>query len=263
MLTALFPIGDDNADRNLTPYVTYLLIAVNVAVFIFLQLPSDAFTYGYSVVPYEILHGTDLTQPVTVQNMRGEIPNFPGPTPIYLTILTAMFMHGSWAHLGGNMLYLWIFGDNVEDAMGHAKFIIFYLLCGLAATAAHIAFSQSGLNAYTPSLGASGAIAGVLGAYIVLFPSRRVRVLMGYMGIVAMPAVIVIGLWILIQFMNGFGSIAPGTEQGGGGVAYMAHVGGAVAGLILVWLFRNRRVQQRAQHRMHEQPNIDFTNRRF
>ena len=250
MLTALFPIGDDNTDRHLTPYVTYALIALNVLVFVFLQLPSDAFTYGFSVVPYEILHNTDIAQPMSVPGMSGQIPQYPGPTPIYLTILTAMFMHGGWAHLGGNMLYLWIFGDNVEDAMGHFKFIVFYLLCGLIASAAHIAFSQTGLNAYVPSLGASGAIAGVLGAYIVLFPTRRVRVLLGYAGIVAMPAIIVIGLWIVIQFMNGFGSIAPGTEQGGGGVAYMAHVGGAVAGLVLVWIFRNRKGLERAQDRI-------------
>lgn len=249
----LIPIGDDNTGRNITPYVTYTLIAINVAVFVFLQLPNPAFTYAFSVVPAEIIRNIDLVRPIAVG--RETIPHLPGPNPIQLTILTAMFMHGGWMHLIGNMVYLWIFGDNVEDAMGHVKFLIFYLLCGVAATIAHIMFSTSGLNAVIPSLGASGAIAGVLGAYIVLFPSRSVRVLIGWFGIIALPAIIVIGLWIFMQLVQGVGSIAPNTAQeSGGGVAYMAHVGGAVAGLVLVWLFRNRVTQVRAQQRMEEYP---------
>jgi membrane associated rhomboid family serine protease len=237
------------------------LIAINIAVFILLQSPFDpnagnAFTMGYSVIPQEIRTGEDIVRAVPVQTPRGteQIPHAPGPSPIHLTILTAMFMHGGWMHLIGNMLYLWIFGDNVEDAMGHVKFLIFYLLCGLAATVAHIMFNLSGLNAVIPSLGASGAIAGVLGGYLVLFPTRSVRVFVGYLGIIAMPAIIVIGGWIAVQVMSGIGSIAPNTEEGGGGVAYMAHVGGAVAGLILVWLFRNREVVEHVQQRIHQYP---------
>jgi membrane associated rhomboid family serine protease len=146
-----------------------------------------------------------------------------------------MFMHAGWVHLGGNMLYLWIFGDNVEDRFGHSLFTIFYLLCGLAATFAQLAFS-AGSN--VPNLGASGAIAGVLGAYIMLFPQGKVNVLMGR-GIVPMPALVVIGLWIVLQFFSGIGSIASTADTGG--VAYMAHVGGFIAGFVLTFLFRGNR----------------------
>jgi membrane associated rhomboid family serine protease len=143
-----------------------------------------------------------------------------------------MFMHAGWLHLGGNMLYLWIFGDNVEDSFGHVKFLIFYLLCGIAATLAQLAFS-TGSN--VPNLGASGAIAGVLGAYILLFPRGQVKVLMGR-GVIPMPALVVIGFWIVLQFVSGIGSITNSAETGG--VAYMAHIGGFLAGIILTFLLR-------------------------
>ena len=263
MLTMLFPIGDDNSDRHITPYVTYLLIALNVAVFLLLQLPNDAFTYGYSVVPAEILSGRDLVN--TIATRGGQIPQAPGPTPIYATILSAMFMHGGWAHLGGNMLYLWIFGDNVEDAMGHFKFFVFYVLCGALASAAHIVAAQAsgGLNLVIPSLGASGAIAGVLGGYLVLYPRKSVRVLIGWFGIIALPAILVIGLWIATQVFSGVGEIVSTTVQtrGGGGVAYWAHIGGAVAGVVLVSLFRNRDVSRRALERATLPPGSDFFDR--
>lgn len=248
MLTALMPIGDDNTGRHVTPFVTWALIAANVAVFIFLQLPSphDAFTYAFSVVPQEITHNKDIVGTVHL-GRDAAIRLQPGPHPIQLTILSAMFMHGSWMHLLGNMLYLWIFGDNVEDALGHVKFLIFYLVCGVAATAAHI---LSGPNSVIPSLGASGAIAGVLGGYLLMFPGRSVRVLIGYMGVIAMPAIIVIGFWIVMQIFSGIGSIARTEETGGGGVAYWAHIGGAIAGLVLVNFFRNRVTQQRVAERM-------------
>ncbi|MBW3636807.1 MAG: rhomboid family intramembrane serine protease [Armatimonadetes bacterium] len=249
----LFPIGDDNSDRHIRPYVTYALIAINVFIFIFLQRPSDAFTYGYAVIPAEILSGQDFPSPGRAPGSNTVIPQAPGPQPIQLTILSAMFMHGGWAHLGGNMLYLWIFGDNVEDAMGHFKYLVFYLLCGVLATGAHIfaSLSAGGLNLFIPSLGASGAIAGVLGGYLMLYPTKRVMVLMGFLGIFAVPAVIVIGLWIATQIFSGVGSIAltQQTRESGGGVAYFAHIGGAIAGLVLVWLFRNPRIQRRAQER--------------
>jgi membrane associated rhomboid family serine protease len=252
MLTMLFPIGDDNSDRHITPYVTFALIALNFFVFICLQLPStrDAFTYGYAVIPAEILQGKDLVQGIAT---RGSvIPQTPGPQPIQLTILTAMFMHGGWAHLLGNMLYLWIFGDNVEDAMGHFKFLLFYLLCGVIATGVQIVASQmaGGVNLYIPNLGASGAIAGVLGGYLMLYPTKSVHVLIGFFGLISVPAILVIGLWIATQVFSGIGSIANTQQTEGGGVAYWAHVGGAVAGLILVWVFRNPHVQERAQERM-------------
>ena len=244
-LISLFPIGDDNTGRTRQPYVTYILIAINIAVFVFLQGlgSNEAFTTGYSVVPREITTNQDFYGKVPVEG--GVLTLAQGPQPIYFTILSAMFMHGSLMHLGGNMLYLWIFGDNLEDAMGHFKFLLFYLLCGALATAAHILV---GPNSMIPSLGASGAIAGVLGGYILLFPGRQVRVLVGYLGIIALPAIIVIGLWGALQFFNGFGELA--SPRNGGGVAYMAHVGGFVAGLILVNVFKNRATQQRVQDRI-------------
>lgn len=225
----LFPIGDDNSDRNLTPYVTYGLITVNVLVFLY-QLSSPAFTYGYSVVPAEITGGVDIDGVVRIGGQSLRL--YAGPTPIYLTLLSSMFMHGDWGHIFGNMLYLWIFGDNIEDRLGHLKYLGFYLLCGLIASLTHIYF---GPNSVVPSLGASGAIAGVLGAYLVLYPHRSVRVLL-FRSIVEMPALIVIGFWGLLQFLNGFGSL--GSAGGGGGVAYMAHVGGFVAGMVLILFFR-------------------------
>ena len=155
-----------------------------------------------------------------------------------LTLFTSMFMHAGWVHLGGNVLYLWIFGDNVEDRFGHIKFTIFYLLCGLAATFAQLA---SSLGSNVPNLGASGAVAGVLGAHILLFPQAKIRVLQGQ-RVVQVPALIVIGLWIVLQFFSGIGSIANTAQTGG--VAYMAHVGGFLAGFVLTFLFRGSRGAQ-------------------
>jgi membrane associated rhomboid family serine protease len=148
-----------------------------------------------------------------------------------------MFMHGGWLHLGGNMLYLWIFGDNIEDAFGPFKFLIFYLVCGIAATFAQYGFTP---NSNIPNVGASGAIAGVLGAYLLLFPRARVRVLV-YNQIVALPALVVLGMWIALQVFSGVGSIADTAQtEETGGVAYMAHVGGFAAGFLLCLLLRNR-----------------------
>jgi membrane associated rhomboid family serine protease len=248
----LMPIGDDNEDRVNAPIVTYILIGINLAVYFLLQLPSATFDYSYSLIPYEITSGHDLVGNKVINGVA--VPFGQGPTPIYLTIFTAMFMHGGFMHLFGNMLYLWIFGDNVEDALGPVKFLIFYLLCGIIATFAQIYADPRSL---IPNLGASGAIAGVLGGYLLMYPARQVRVLAGYLGIIRMPAIIVIGMWGVLQFMNGLGTIAPGTEQGSGGVAYWAHVGGFVGGLILVSLFRNRNTQQRVQER------INYTNYRY
>ena len=170
------------------------------------------------------------------QWFRGDCSRIPAAD--FPTIFTSMFMHAGWLHLGGNMLYLWIFGDNVEDSFGHLKFLVFYLLCGIAATAAQLAFS-AGSN--VPNLGASGAIAGVLGAYILLFPRGQVKVLMGR-GVIPMPALVVIGLWIVLQFVSGIGSISNSAETGG--VAYMAHIGGFVAGFVLTFLFRATATRQ-------------------
>ena len=213
----MFPIGDDNTSRKTVPLVTYALIALNVLFFFLEQNGDDAFIGKWAFVPRRF-----LTNP------------FGG----FLTLFTSMFMHAGWVHLGGNMLYLWIFGDNVEDRFGHIKFIIFYLLSGLAATLAQLAFS---LGSNVPNLGASGAIAGVLGAYILLFPQGKVRVLQGQQ-VIQVPALIVIGIWIVLQFFSGIGSI--GNTAQTGGVAYMAHIGGFLAGFVLTFLFRGSRGAQ-------------------
>jgi len=209
----MFPIGDDDSSRRTVPIVTYALIALNV-LFFFAELNGgEAFIRQWAFVPRRF----------------GAHPGGGAPT-----IFTAMFMHAGWVHLFGNMLYLWIFGDNVEDRFGHVPFLIFYLLCGIAATFAQLAFNT---GSSVPNLGASGAIAGVLGAYMMLFPGAQVRVLMGQ-SVIPMPALIVIGLWIVLQFVSGVGSISHAAQTGG--VAYMAHIGGFVAGLVLTMFFRAR-----------------------
>jgi len=238
----LLPIGDDNQGRLTTPYVVYLIIAINALVFLLFQqaAPDRAeFTYAYSVVPYEITHNVDLVTPVRVQG-GGVIPQFPGPSPIWLTIFSSMFMHGGWMHILGNMLYLWIFGDNIEDNFGHAKFAVFYLICGVAASFSQIFVDP---DSPIPSLGASGAIAGVLGAYLIMFPRNRVRTSLplGFLWTtIELPAVVVLGFWIVIQIFSQYTSSV--KQAGGGGVAYMAHIGGFAAGLLLCLLFRRRNV---------------------
>ena len=212
----MLPIGDDNRARRLTPVVTYILIALNVLVF-FLELNNgNAFIERWAFVPRRFLAD---------------------PVGDFATLFTAMFMHAGWIHLLGNMLYLWIFGDNVEDRLGHGLFLVFYILCGLGATFAQLAFS---LGSNVPNLGASGAIAGVLGAYIVMFPRGRVSVLMGR-AVVPMSALVVIGFWIVIQIFSGIGTLAASSQTEGGGVAYMAHIGGFIAGVILTFLLGGTR----------------------
>jgi membrane associated rhomboid family serine protease len=213
----MFPIGDDNTSRRTFPLVTYALIALNILFFLVELSGGDPFIEKWAFVPGRFLGN---------------------PSGDFLTLFTSMFMHAGLVHLGGNMLYLWIFGDNVEDRFGHIKFIIFYLLCGLAATFAQLAF---GPGSNVPNLGASGAIAGVLGAYILLFPQGRVRVLQGQ-RVIQVPALLVIGLWIVLQLFSGIGSLASSAQTGG--VAYMAHIGGFVAGFVLTYLFRGGRGSQ-------------------
>jgi membrane associated rhomboid family serine protease len=203
----MLPIGDDDSARRTVPVVTYALIAINVLFFLVELTAGDAFINRWSVIPRELLAN---------------------PVAEFITVFTAMFMHAGWLHLGSNMLYLWIFGDNVEDRLGHAKFLIFYLLCGIVATYSQVLVNP---NSGVPNLGASGAIAGVLGAYLIMFPGGRVSVMMGR-GIIPMPALVVIGFWALLQVFSSIGAVS--NE---GGVAYMAHVGGFVAGMVLGLLF--------------------------
>ena len=236
----IFPIGDDNSDRTTVPVVNYILIAINVLVFVFLQSlgTNDQFTYAFSTVPEEIRTGVDIARPVPIEvgDQQGVIGLQPTPVSVYLTLLTSMFMHGSIMHLFGNMLFLWIFGDNLEHALGRARYIIFYLLTGLIASLAHVISTfVFGDNPFIPSLGASGAISGVLGGYLVLYPRRSVRVIMFRM-LTTVPAVVAIGLWFVFQLISAFGVIGAGP-QSGGGVAFMAHIGGFVAGVALVKVF--------------------------
>ncbi|MEO0558453.1 MAG: rhomboid family intramembrane serine protease [Bacteroidota bacterium] len=222
----LFPISDDDRQLDGPAYVTLLLLAANVVIFI-LQVADPSLTYGWSVVPAEITTGTDLTSPV-----RG-IPQEPGPgggagAPfIYFTLISSMFMHGGFGHIAGNMLYLWIFGDNVEHRFGPLPFLAFYLVSGLAATFTQIALNPDGI---IPNLGASGAISGVLGAYLVLFPRNKVNAIFFY-RVVVVPAVVALGLWIAMQLFSGYASIGA-TAEDTGGVAYGAHIGGFVAGAV-------------------------------
>jgi len=239
----MIPIGDDNSGRTVNPLVNYVLIAANIAVFVLLQGmgANDRFTYAFSTVPQEIVTGKDVvTSARTVKDpASGQTFQQPGlqPTPmtVYLTLLISMFMHGGIAHLGGNLLYLWIFGDNIENALGHLRYLAFYLACGVLASLAHV-FTTAATdgNMLVPSLGASGAISGVLGGYMLLFPGRRVRMLMGR-GTAEMPAWVSIGVWFLFQVVAGMGLLGGGSQAGG--VAYAAHVGGFIAGLVLVKIF--------------------------
>jgi membrane associated rhomboid family serine protease len=218
----MFPVGDDRGNGTGAPVITVSLIVLNVIVFLIelgqgSQGALQSFITAWGVVPREYSVGRDLPPLI--------------PFPFWATLLTSMFLHGGWMHLGGNMLYLWIFGDNIERAMGTARFLGFYLICGVVAGLAHIVFS--GASA-VPSVGASGAISGVLGGYLLLFPQNRVRVLMRG-GIASVPAIVVLGFWIVIQLFSQIGSIAETSD--GGGVAYMAHIGGFAAGFLLVKLF--------------------------
>jgi membrane associated rhomboid family serine protease len=235
----VFPIGDDNRDRTIFPALTLGLIAVNVLVFALLQGMGNNidFTFAFAAVPAEIVSGSDLVSEDRKERFETptgpiEIP-VPGlrrtPIPVRLTLLTSMFMHGGLAHLLGNMWFLWIFGDNIEQDLGRPRYLIFYLLCGVLASLAHV---MIGPSSKIPSLGASGAISGVMGAYLVLHPHRRVMVFM--MRVVTqVPGWVAVGLWFVFQVVSGLGMLG-GAQTG---VAYGAHIGGFVAGAALAKLF--------------------------
>jgi membrane associated rhomboid family serine protease len=238
----VFPIRDDNTGRQITPFVNYVLIAANVLVFVLFQGfgSNERFTYAFSTVPQEIATGTDIDRPVLVRDPLsgdplGQIDLQPTPGSVYLTLLTSMFMHGGLMHLLGNMLFLWIFGDNIEDDLGHGRYAAFYVTTGLLASLAHVVstfvFNQ---NPYIPSLGASGAISGVMGAYILMHPHRRVTVFL-FRILTEVPGIVAVGLWFVFQLISGLGMLGGGAQAGG--VAYAAHIGGFIAGLALVKLF--------------------------
>lgn len=238
----IMPLYDDNSDRRSTPVINYLIIAANIFVFVMFQNlgENDRFTYTFSTVPAEIIQGRDIQSDPTIlgRSPSGQQIVRPGlehtPIPVYLTILTSMFMHGSIGHIFGNMLFLWIFGDNVEDRLGHGRYLAFYLLSGIAASLAHVAtcyFLQTSMM--VPSLGASGAISGVMGSYAFFFPYRRVTVLI-FRFITTVPAMVAVGLWFLLQIIS---STTLVSGQEGGGVAYGAHIGGFLAGIPIALFF--------------------------
>ncbi len=229
----MFPIGDDNTGRMRMPVVNWAIIAINILVFLLLQQlgGNDAFSYAFSLVPLEITTGTDLTGVQVVRDSFGnvgEVLHYPTPLPVYFNFLSSMFMHGSIMHIFGNMMFLFVFGDNLEDLLGHVRYLAFYLVCGVAAAVAQIVMDT---NSIIPMLGASGAISGVLGGYLLLFPRNEVRAIV-FNFLTTVPAYVALGLWIVYQLVLGYL-----TSAGTGGVAYAAHIGGFVAGLVLIKVF--------------------------
>ncbi len=229
----MFPIGDDNSNRTIMPVVNWAIIGVNILVFLLLQQlgSNDAFSYAFSLVPAEITTGADLTTTQIIRDSAGEmaqIPHYPTPLPVYFNFLSSMFMHGSIMHIFGNMMFLFVFGDNLENLLGHVRFFLFYIVCGIAAAGAQIIMDTGSI---IPMLGASGAISGVLGGYLLLFPRNTVHALI-FNFVTAVPAYVALGIWIAYQLVIGYL-----TPSGTGGVAYAAHIGGFIAGLVLIKLF--------------------------
>lgn len=236
----MFPIGDDNSDRTIMPYVNYLFIGINVLVFVLLQQigSNESFSNAFSLVPREITSGIDLSGAIDVKSASGaivgDIRHYETPLGVYFNFLSSMFMHGDTMHIFGNMLFLWVFGDNLENMLGHLRYAAFYLVCGFAAAFAQIFMDWGSV---IPMLGASGAISGVLGGYLLLFPTRRVRALI-FNFLTEVPAFVALGLWIGFQILQGYFA---SSETGG--VAYAAHIGGFVAGLVLIKIFAIGRQQ--------------------
>jgi len=220
----MFPIWDDTPTKKF-PLITVILIALNSMIFLYqvsLGERFNEFIYSMGLLPFEITHNIDI------------LPT--GPSPIYLTIFSSMFMHGSVVHLLGNMLFLWIFGNNVEDYLGRKKFLFFYLICGISAAFTQILFNS---DSTVPMVGASGAIAGVLGAYMVLYPRAKITtviIIIFFIRLIKLPAIVVLGFWIVYQFLYGISSLAATTGEGG--VAWFAHIGGFICGIILIKLFK-------------------------
>jgi membrane associated rhomboid family serine protease len=222
----MIPLHDDNPTQR-TPIVTMILIGICVAVFLYqsslAEEPAQLFAFQYGAIPALIFGHASLSAEAA-------------SVPTFLTLITSMFLHGSWMHLLGNMLYLWIFGNNIEDAMGSAKFLVFYLLCGVLAALSHAA---TDLSSQIPMVGASGAISAVLGAYLLLFPRAHVLVLLPMIGMTRVAAGIVLGMWFVTQLISGGMSVG----ATGGGVAFFAHIGGFLAGMALIGLFKRKDVQ--------------------
>jgi membrane associated rhomboid family serine protease len=238
----MFPLKDNNRTQT-RPYFTKLFSAINVVVFIYELTLGDhveGFVAAWGAIPYEIVHFEDLVGPA-----GGGFNHAAGPSFLPLTLLSSMFMHGSIMHIFGNMLYLWIFGNNVEDILGHAKYFFFYIVCGLLAGFSHILFNP---NSTVPTVGASGAVAGVLGAYMVMYPRARVLSLV-FLGIfvrlMEIPAAVLLVLWFVMQSLQGFLSL--GVKEMSGGVAWFAHIGGFVSGALLSFMLAGPRIRELRQ----------------
>lgn len=241
------PIGDANDAVRHFPFFVWLLFLANCLGWYFQIAIGPAISYGFSLVPYEIFHGLDLTGPV-YQIIAGEsieLPQLRGPEPIYLTLISSMFLHGSWMHLGVNLLYLMIFADQIEDIFGSFMFIIFYLVCGVAAGLTQVVAQP---ESYVPCVGASGAIAGVLGSYLVRFPTNPVHVLF-FRGYIILPAFIVLGAWFVMQVWShgSIGLLSEVGKNGGQNVAYLAHIGGFACGSLLTLIFAPTRIEVDSQ----------------
>ena len=251
----VLPLGDVEKTR-IVPVATYVLIAVNVLLYLVELQLGNGFKVAFAATPREITRSEDIVKPI-IHHVEPDAdpieagqpaaqPDFaiehgPGPWPVQLTILTALFLHASPLHLAVNMLFLWIFGDNVEEVLGTFRYLFVYVLCGVAGTLAQVAAAPDSL---IPTLGASGAIAGLMGAYIVWFPRNRVRVLI-FNFLTVMPAYLVIGCWILLQVIAGVGSF--GQVGQAGGVAYLAHLGGALAGVVVAVIYSGRAIRVQAE----------------
>jgi len=223
----MLPLWDEIPTRKV-PIITIVLVLINCLVYyyqFFIVIDQNIFIYAYGLIPFDITKGVDLFPP--------------GPSPIYFTVLSSMFMHGSFVHLFGNMLYLWIFGNNVEDYLGKFRYIIFYVLSGVFAALGQVIVSS---NSQIPMIGASGAVAGVLGAYFILFPRARITTLIFFgffIRLIKLPALFVLGLWIIFQLFYGLSDLS--SSGGVTGVAWFAHIGGFIGGIILIKLFNTRK----------------------
>jgi len=235
----MFPISDNDLKTSSRPLVNIAIIVLCTGVFIYELVLSDSglssFIYKFGLIPNELAHGVDYMKLYTG---TGDIIDISSPVPTWATMFTSMFIHGDWLHFLGNMLFLWIFGDNIEDRFGHFRYLLFYLAAGVAAVWLHTAFNS---NSEAATIGASGAIAGVLGAYLLLFPYSRVRtlVIFIFITIIRIPAYFLLGFWFLLQFIGGVGPLVSSSEAGG--VAYWAHVGGFLLGVIVVILYKRAR----------------------
>ena len=241
----MIPISDPYIRRRSFPYVTLGLVLLNLIVFIYelslSELQRELFFYRFGLIPAELTSGQEFTRLITNRGIRDISPPiidlgvFSFRLTAWWTVFTSMFIHGNFAHFIGNMVFLWVFGDNTEDRIGHLKYLVLYLAWGVAAAWTQVAVD---MDSEIPNIGASGAIAGVLGTYFMMFPYSRINTLVIFFFIlmVQIPAIYLLGFWFLLQFFGGIGSLGP-AAQNAGGVAYFAHVGGFVAGAlpILVW----------------------------